>query len=634
MRRLDAALANWCNGERSLEELTQLVQQHDATATLEFVSRQVQRLAAVGILEGSADQAGAGAARPSAPRPSSPSGPVPQPSAPPRASRPTIPPVIPPGERVSASVPRLQTDSPPVLTPGVAAPSAPRRPLRPVTANVVETKRQPAAAPPAPAPVRTRTPAPPPLEEEPVTPPPDPDDAPVPTQIASLPSVGEILGATSRPPVAEAETTAPQAAPLTPPAIAPLPPPVAAGGPRYAQGDEVEENTDALAAPLAGDAPVNPVDRLEKQLEAISSLAMDKGKDPTPQQAAGRGGGAALPWAILGLVLVGGGGYIGWTKYQGGGGTTEVPKTAVRVETVRGVSRGGQTLMAAGYLQAPKVISMGTTLGGRIKKLNVESGSKVKKNQVLIQFDDSQARAELGLAAAKLATAQRALKRQRQLFAAEAATASDVDNAVGAVEIAAAEWRVKQEHVEQCQIRAPINGTVIEVPVHEGEVIKGDSTAGVLIKLADLSEIRAEADVNEADVPLIRVGGSAEITAEGAAGQKFEGRVKEISQQVDKARGTVMVKVPLLNPPDTLRPGMSVKVAFREEEDAPKRFVLPRAAVVEGKVFVVEGGKAVPRPITYASAGPSSVEVTEGVKEGDRVVVEGAGTVREGQKLE
>jgi membrane fusion protein (multidrug efflux system) len=260
---------------------------------------------------------------------------------------------------------------------------------------------------------------------------------------------------------------------------------------------------------------------------------------------------------------------------------------------------------------------------GRVKAILVEVGAKVKKDQVVVQLDDGHARADLTLAYATLKDAERRLKRVRTLRKVEAATAADLETAQGQVEISRAALAPINQRIQDAKIRSPIDGTVLEKLVQPGAMVVGN--AG-LLKLADLTQLIAEIDVNEAELPNVRLEQKADVTSDAFPDQTFPGVVKEIAEEADRAKGTVTVKIHVTVPENTLRPGMSVKVTF-EVSEATSRLLIPKSAVDGGgKVSVVGANGAIEsRPVKTQSAGPSKVEVLEGLKPGETILVGPAG---------
>jgi RND family efflux transporter MFP subunit len=222
--------------------------------------------------------------------------------------------------------------------------------------------------------------------------------------------------------------------------------------------------------------------------------------------------------------------------------------------------------------------------------------------------------------------------RMKRLRDAQAAMQTDVEKAQGQLEIAKAEMRPIQQRIEQARVRSPIDGTILEVLAHPGEAILGN---GGLVKVADLSKLVAEVDVNEADLQKVRLNQKVEVVSEAFADRTYQGAVGEIAEQADRARGTVMVKIHLQVPDQSLRPGMSVKVSFKENVAGSPRILIAKSAVIQNGVWLVgDEGRVLRKMVTTRSAGPSLYEVVDGLKEGDRVVVEGGDSLQPGQKIQ
>lgn len=380
---------------------------------------------------------------------------------------------------------------------------------------------------------------------------------------------------------------------------------------------------------------------IEQKLDALRSLSLEKEER----------GGAWKTWAVAVVLagLVGGVGYLEKDRIVALVSTTESPVASFSpsasatpgvasrpvVQTVQAESTGNAVVMAAGYIAARDPITLGVTVGGRVVSVDAENGALVKKGQVLVQLDDAEARAQIALARAKRNDAERQLQRARTLLASQAATQADLDRALGTAEIARAEVAVHAQRLEQAKIRSPINkATILEVLVRPGEVLAptGSTVSAGVVKLADLSRLVAEVDVNEADIFKLFVGQKAEIVPDSLS-RKYQGAVLEIAQEADRARGTVQVKVDLKVPDRSLRPGNSVKASF--QPDGATRLLIPRTAVDAGKVWVIdEAGAARLRAIAVRAAGGDRVEVTSGLTTGERIVVSGLAGLRDGQKVE
>jgi HlyD family secretion protein len=141
----------------------------------------------------------------------------------------------------------------------------------------------------------------------------------------------------------------------------------------------------------------------------------------------------------------------------------------------------------------------------------------------------------------------------------------------------------------------------------------------------------AEVDVNEADIALLHVGDSVEVTVDAVAGRSFPGKLAEISGQADRARGTVLVKVALPADP-ALRPNMTAKARFQGSAPPTPQLLVPKEAVASGAVWLVQDGRVHKQPVTTKSAG-AQLEVESGLKAGDRIVASNPPSMADGDRL-
>ena len=309
----------------------------------------------------------------------------------------------------------------------------------------------------------------------------------------------------------------------------------------------VERRTAYTPAPFAPIAP-NPGDvAMNARVARLAGLSLDRGSPQSVVAAArpSRPWLTILPWALL-VIVIGGGAYYHVTTVQAlKDASTAQPVAAA--PTVAAKPSGGDSLLASGYVAAKVPIVLSATMAGRLAEVRVDEGDAITKGQILAVISDGALQAELSLANAKLRDASRQLSRTQKLVAAQAATPSDLEKAVGAVEVAQAETRVTQQKIDESKIRSPIDGTVLEVLTHQGEAITiGPSQSAGILRIADLSLLVAEVDVAEAELKRVHVGQFAELTSESQHGHTFRGVVKDIGQQADRARGTVLVKVDIL----------------------------------------------------------------------------------------
>jgi HlyD family secretion protein len=198
--------------------------------------------------------------------------------------------------------------------------------------------------------------------------------------------------------------------------------------------------------------------------------------------------------------------------------------------------------------------------------------------------------------------------------------------------------------LEATEIRAPIDGTILERLVERGEMVTtsfvGDRGAkSSVVSLADLNDLQVEIDVSQADFARLKMGQSAVVVPEAFADRRYEGLLEEIAPEANRQKATVQVKVKVLNPDSYLRPEMNAKVTFLSEARkfdsvAPSRVMIPRRAVVsaDGKssVYVVSDGKAAAREVKLGAGNDTAVEVTGGLSAGDTLIVSDLEKVKDG----
>jgi Cu(I)/Ag(I) efflux system membrane fusion protein len=185
-------------------------------------------------------------------------------------------------------------------------------------------------------------------------------------------------------------------------------------------------------------------------------------------------------------------------------------------------------------------------------------------------------------------------------------------------QIATLERRGKAEPV--LTVYAPSSGTVLKRDALPGKYVEPGTT---LYELADLSTVWISADIYESEVAVVTVMQPASVTFAAYPGETFQGTVSYISPTLNTEARTVRVRVELPNPGLTLKPGMFGTVTLRT--DAARALVVPKEAVLDTGlrqlVFVDRGeGAYAPYPVKLGRRSQDSVEVLEGLKEGDRVV--------------
>jgi HlyD family secretion protein len=246
---------------------------------------------------------------------------------------------------------------------------------------------------------------------------------------------------------------------------------------------------------------------------------------------------------------------------------------------------GASLLTVSGYIITRERIELSPRFMGTVNWIGVKKGDAVTNGQVVVLLDDAEYRARKRETEGRLASARAGLeKAQVQYERVKAlATASiesrqveddmrlNVDAAKATVNEIEGSIQWINTYIDWCTIRSPINGVVLEKLVDPNELVtpqsfggtRGPSTA--LIAVADLKDLQVEIDLNEADVAKVFLNQKCKITPEAYPDRIYDGYVAEKAPEANRQKGTLQVKVQILNPDQYLTPELSAKVDFLKD---------------------------------------------------------------------
>ncbi len=347
-----------------------------------------------------------------------------------------------------------------------------------------------------------------------------------------------------------------------------------------------------------------------------------------------------------------------------------------------------RTVNAAGHLQARETVKVSSNVTGDLLSLSVKEGDRVTRGQVLGQIDKrleesqvAQFRGAVASAVAQTAQVeatiiqdQRDLARRKQMVAENLAATSDLEKAETQLKLDQSRRTSQNQLVAQNQgqletalynlsratLKAPIDGTILELNHKVGERIRGsDFSEDVVLLMGGLSDMEVKAEVGEHEVVGIHEGDEASVEIDAMPDKQLKGRVVAVGKNAqiknpgtDAEVTTFFVRVGLDTPPEGALPGLSASVAIStathpkvltvpiqavtsrepKKSDAPAAgSAAPAAsatvAAVSGKpkpskvVFVVAAdGTAQMRPVHTGIASRADVEILDGINEGDTIV--------------
>ncbi|MCC5835289.1 MAG: efflux RND transporter periplasmic adaptor subunit [Opitutales bacterium] len=357
-------------------------------------------------------------------------------------------------------------------------------------------------------------------------------------------------------------------------------------------------------------------------------------------------------WAVLLLATAAGGWFFLNRESDTSGG--------VRFQTVD--SETGDVVAfvrATGQLNPVRKVQVGSQISGNIAELHVDFNDPVEKGQLVALLDTATYDAALRLAEAELERAESVLElhritesRTRELLDRGHTTESEMDRAAAETRQAEASVRIQRSRVdtarldlERCRIISPTDGVVISRNVDVGQTVAASLSAPVLFEIADdLSRMKINTHVSEADIGVVVEGQRVEFRVDAYRNEVFEGSVHQVRNApilVDNVVSYDTV-VYFANPGERLKPGMTAEVNVITDElrdvirlrNTALRARLPDGLLPERPeqpeadgdwrlVYLFRGHGQVPEP-RWVRAGISDgiyTEILEGLEEGETLVV-------------
>ena len=330
---------------------------------------------------------------------------------------------------------------------------------------------------------------------------------------------------------------------------------------------------------------------------------------------------------LAALAACGGGGGEGGPPKGGGFSVQVVVEPAERRKVT-------ETLSVVGSLAANEAVDIRTEVGGQVETVSYEEGARVGKGAVLFRIEEEKLAARLAEAEPVFRQSKANFERAKGLLGSGTISPQEFEVAQYKFEADRARVRLLQKELEEATIRAPFEGRLGARLVSPGQVVEKGTMLGTIV---DADPIKLEAKVSERYADRLRPGMPVDLAVATLAGETFRGKVYFVSPQIDPATRTVLVKAEVTNRRERLRPGMfaNLSLAVGKPREA---VVIPEEAVVRrgdvDNVFVAgEGDKAEMRRVTLGARFGGSVEVTDGVAEGERVVTRGVQKIGPGVPL-
>ncbi len=386
----------------------------------------------------------------------------------------------------------------------------------------------------------------------------------------------------------------------------------------------------------------------------LSSLRIDRSSRGEQSSRQRRSGGRWIVWTIVIVVFLAGALLL---KNWFSSGVEVQLATA----TLTSPSQANAVLTASGYVVARRKAAVASKGTGTLVFLAVDEGDRVKKGQLIARLDDSdvaaslrRARENLRVAEADLDDAKINFERMQKLVGTRAIAQANYDAADARYKrvlatIEAAKFAVQEAEVavENTRIIAPFDGTVLKKNADVGEIVAplagAVSSRAAVVTIADMSSLEVDADVSEANITRVSANQNCEITLDAYPQQRYPGYVSNIVPTADRAKATVMVKIRFKQYDQRVLPEMGAKITFlvagasADATNVKPVLTVPAAAVAtrDGRqvVFQIKEDRAVEVPVTTGRKLGNAIEITGGLKEGDKVISKADEQIQAGTKV-
>ncbi len=310
----------------------------------------------------------------------------------------------------------------------------------------------------------------------------------------------------------------------------------------------------------------------------------------------------------------------------------EVAIPKVTVKKIESTAEN-ESLTYSGTIEADNTVSLDFSVPGRISKVDVQEGQKVRKGQLLASIDQTTYKNAFDIANAGLEQANDNFKRLSSLYQKGSLPERDFIAVKVAVAQANANKNLAAKNLADTKLYAPFSGIITAKMTEMGATAAPGVPAFTVMKT---DKVYAKASIAESEISKLKMGTDAKVEI-ASLNETFNGKVAIINPSADALTRTFNVKVRLDNTDDKLLPGMISKIKINTGNKV-NVITVPSESVVRDAnnilyVFVVKENKAIRTRVSLGSFKGNEVIVTNGLSIGDSVVIAGNKNLKDGQTV-
>lgn len=279
-------------------------------------------------------------------------------------------------------------------------------------------------------------------------------------------------------------------------------------------------------------------------------------------------------------------------------------------------------------LSGIKESTVGAAIGGKVKKINSSVGKSVRENQIIVEFPTDEPIVQYDQAYEAYENSKLTLKRMKALLEAGEISQQMYDNTKTQHEVNKRNFEAQKQLLMR---DAPIDGVITEIYVNEGDIVKGNDP---LFTVAQLHKMRTKIWVSEKEIGIIKEG----MTAKTIYNEKeYTGKVVDISLSMDLVKQAFYVEIEFDNSKRELKSGVTNEFLI-ETYNNENSIIIPRNLInSEGDkkfVYLDDNNISKKRYIETGNENGMNVEILNGLKVGDRLIVKGINMLEDGKKID
>lgn len=339
-------------------------------------------------------------------------------------------------------------------------------------------------------------------------------------------------------------------------------------------------------------------------------------------------------YVVLGVAVLA---LLAWPKLKPKQGA-QAPAAAkkggpVKVKTIIVAPQASErTIETTGNILANEEVVLYPETQGRVVKINFTEGAQINKGDLLIKINDSDLQAQLRKATATKKLKEDTEKRNKALLEKGAISNEVYDIAATELSSINADIDLLKEQIRKTEIRAPFSGVIGLRSISEGSFVTPTTR---IAALQNINQIKVEFAVPEKYASVLKNGNTVLFKVDGNNTQ-HQAKIYGIEPKVDEVTRNVIMRAICANPGQQILPGAFAKVSVISSTNA-NAFMIPTQAVVPilkgQKIFLAQGDSVIERNIKTGIRKDNVIEVTDGLKAGEEVVVEGVMYLRQGAKI-